>query len=89
MKHIFRATKLGWAEETEIIWFNSDMYTKEEAEAQFKPYQGTTQNGYPYTGYEYDGQKYHDYYYIGEFKDEDLPEHDGDYIDLGELYNKR
>ena len=51
MKHLFRATKMGCDKEQEGVWFASDHYTKEEAEAEFKPYEGTTQRGYPYTGY--------------------------------------
>ena len=53
-----------------------NFYSKEEAEAEFKPYQGTTQRGYPYTGYEYDGEQYHDVTYMGEFDDDDLPQND-------------
>ena len=60
MKHVFKATKLGWEKEKEGIWFDSDDYTAQEAKDEFKPYEGTTQRGYSYTGYEYDGQKYHD-----------------------------
>lgn len=48
MRHVFKATKIGWDEEQEGVWFDSDFYSKEEAEAEFKPYQGTTQRGYPY-----------------------------------------
>ena len=59
MRHVFRATKMGWGKEKEGIYFDAKYYTKEEAMAEFKPFQGTTQKGYPYTGYEYDGQKYH------------------------------
>ena len=43
MKHVFKATKLGWASEKEGVWFDSKYYTKEEAQAQFKPYKGVTQ----------------------------------------------
>lgn len=74
MRHVFKATKIGWDEEQEGVWFDSDFYSKEEAEAEFKPYQGTTQRGYPYTGYEYDGEQYHDVTYMGEFDDDDLPQ---------------
>ncbi|MGI6462823.1 MAG: hypothetical protein ACOX04_04265 [Candidatus Scatomorpha sp.] len=81
MRHVFRATKLGWDKEREGIWFNSDDYTKEEALAEFKPYQGTTYNGYSYTGYEYDGQKYHDVTYLGEYDDEAMPKNDTEYLD--------
>ena len=76
MRHVFKATKIGWHEEQERVWFDSDFYSKEEAEAEFKPYQGTTQRGYPYTGYEYDGEQYHDVTYMGEFDDDDLPQND-------------
>lgn len=78
MKHLFKATKLGWAEEKEGIWFDSKAYTKEEARAQFKPYKGVTQRGYDYTGYEYDGQRYHDVQYLGEFPNNKLPKSDND-----------
>lgn len=81
MRHVFRATKLGWDKEREGIWFDSDDYTREEAEAEFKTYEGTIQRGYPYTGYEYDGEKYHDVTYLGEFEDDDMPTSDSDYID--------
>ena len=80
MKHVFRATRLGWAEEKDAIWFDSDYYSKEEAEANLKPYDGITQGGYPYTEYEYDGQKYHDYMYLGEFEDDETPRNDEDFI---------
>lgn len=81
MKHLFKATKMGWKGEKEGVWFNSDDYSKEEAEAEFKPFQGTTERGYPYTGYERDGQKYHDVTYLGEFKDDELPHSDTEYVD--------
>lgn len=81
MKHLFRATKLGWKKEQEGVWFDSDKYSKKEAEKEFKPYEGTTQRGYPYTGYEFDGQKYHDVTYLGEFEDDDLPRNNTEYID--------
>ena len=81
MRHVFKATKLGWTEEKEGVWFDSDHYTKEEAIAQFRPYKGETQRGYPYTGYEYDGQKYHDVKYLGEFEDDNMPKNDFDVLD--------
>lgn len=73
MKHVFKAQPIGWDKEPEGIWFDSDHYTKEEAEAEFKPYDGVTRQGWPYTGYEYDGTKYHDFQYMGEFDDDNLP----------------
>ena len=81
MRHVFRVTKIGWDREQEGIWFDSDQYTREEAEAEFKPYQGTTQRGYPYTGYEYDGQKNHDYMYLGEYENDKMPRNNNEYID--------
>ena len=80
MRHLFKATKLGWAEEKEVIWFDSDYYTKEEAESKIKPYDGITQRGFPYVGYEFDGQKYHDVTYLGEFEDDCMPTNDAELI---------
>lgn len=87
MRHVFRATKIGWDKEQECVWFDSAQYTKEEAEAEFKPYEGTTQRGYPYTGYEYDGQRYHGFTYLGEFEDDAMPRNNDEYIDY--LLNKK
>ena len=80
MRHVFRATKIGWDREQEGIWFDSAQYTREEAETQFILFQGVTQRGYPYTGYEYDGQKYRDFLYLGEFEDDEMPRNNDDYI---------
>ena len=82
MRHVFRATKIGWDKEQNGIWFDSAYYSAEEAKAQFQPYQGTTRNGYPYTGYEYDGQRYHDVTYLGEFEDDEMPHNNREYIDI-------
>jgi len=82
MKHLFKATKMGWAEEKEGIYFDSNDYTADEAKKKFKEYQGTTNRGYPYTGYEYGGQKYHDVTYLGEFEDDELPHNDGELLDI-------
>jgi hypothetical protein len=67
------AIKIGWDKEQEGVWFDADYYTREEAEAEFKPYHDITQRGYPYTGYEYDGQRYHDYTYLGLYEDDEMP----------------
>lgn len=80
MRHVFRATKIGWNKEQEGIYFDSADYSAEEAKAQFRPYRGTTKNGYPYTGYEHDGQRYHDVTYLGEFENNKMPHNDRDYI---------
>lgn len=82
MKHLFKATKMGWANEKEGIWFDSDEYTAEDAKQEFKEYQGITNRGYPYTGYEYDRQKYHDITYLGEFEDDELPHNDSELLDI-------
>ena len=73
MKHIFIATLLGWDSKRKVINFDSDKYSRKEAEAQFKPYQGINQRGYPYTGYEYAGDKYYGFKYVGEFEDRYAP----------------
>ena len=82
MKHLFKAQKMGWAEEQEGVWFDSDQYTKEEATAEFKPYEAVSQKGYSYTGYEYDGQKYHHFTYLGEFEEDEMPQNDIEYIEI-------
>ena len=79
MRHVFRATRMGWDQEQDGVWFDSDYYTKDEAEAQFKPYPGVTDRGYPYTGYEYDGVKYHHYAYLGEYEDDEMPHNDTEF----------
>mgnify|MGYP000388122759 CR=1 FL=1 len=30
MRHVFRATKMGWSKEQEGVWFDSFSYTKDE-----------------------------------------------------------
>lgn len=80
MKHVFKGTVMGWDKKEEGIAFDADQYSKEEAEAQFKTFEGTTQKGYPYTGYEYDGQKYHDVKYLGDFEDDEVPQNDMDLL---------
>lgn len=78
MRHVFKATQIGWDSKKEGIWFDADLYTREEAEAQLKPYHAFTQRGYPYTGYEFDGQKYHDYSYVGLYEDDKMPKDDSE-----------
>ena len=73
MRHVFKATKLGWEKEKEAIWFDADQVSLDEAKAEFKPYEGVTQRGYSYTGYEYEGQKYHDVSYLGQYEDDKMP----------------
>ena len=33
MRHVFKATQIGWDSKKEGIWFDADLYTREEAEA--------------------------------------------------------
>lgn len=73
MKHLYRATVMGFEKKQEMIYFDSDYYTREEADAQFKRFRGVNSRGYGYTGFEYDGQRYHDVTYIGEV--DTLPEY--------------
>lgn len=73
MRHLFRATRIGFPRAQDGIWFDIAEYTLKEAIAQFKPYKATTKKGFPYTGYEYDGVKYHDFKYLGEFEDDNMP----------------
>ena len=80
MRHVFKATKLGWDREKEGVWFDADQYSAEEARAEFKPYQSVSQKGFPYTGYEFDGQKYHDVAYLGEFEDDKMPRNDSELL---------
>ena len=77
MRHVFKATKFGWGSAQEGIWFDADLYSKESARAEFKPFSGYTQFGeYPYTAYEYDGQKYYSVTYLGLFEDNKMPTND-------------
>ena len=76
MRHVFKATRMGWDMEEDGIWFDAEMYSKEEAEEQFIPVEKMTQkNGhwFLYTAYEYDGILYHHYQYMGLFEDDDMP----------------
>lgn len=77
MRHVFRAQKLGW--EKEGIWFDADKFTEEEARAQFKEYEGTTQRGDSYTGYEYDGDKFYRVTYLGQYEDDEMPKNDAEW----------
>lgn len=82
MRHIFRAQKLGWKKDEDIVWFDTKDYTKEEAASQFKPFAGLTQKGYPYTGYEFGGEKYHHFSYVGTCEDNKMPKTLSDILDL-------
>lgn len=81
MKHVFRAKKMGWDEEQEFVWFDANLYTKDEAEAAFRRYEASNKRGYGYTYYVYDGTKYYSYAYVGLYEDDKLPRNDQDIID--------
>lgn len=66
--HKFKAKLKGWGNEYDIIWFDADRYSKEEAESQIIEKTGVTEkNGreYMYTYYEYGGVEYYSYVYLG------------------------
>ena len=76
MRHVFRCVQKGWDGETEGVWFDTDLYTREEAEAQFVPVDKMIQkNGhwFPFTFYEYDGQTYYSVEYLGIYDDDNMP----------------
>ena len=69
MWNIFRAKKKR-RDKKKCLGLNTDDHTKEEVLAEFKPYEGKTQNGFLYSGYEFDGRKYYGFYYLSEFPDD-------------------
>ena len=74
--HWFVAQRMGWEKEQDVVWFDANQYSMEEAEAQFRPVQKTTMKNnhcFPYTAYEYDGVLYHHYRYMGYCDEKDLP----------------
>lgn len=89
MYHVFRATRMGWARKQDGITFDARHYTREEAEACFRPFSGINQRGFPYIGYEYGGVKYYRYDYLGEFSERDLPHSDEDYLDSLIVRNRK
>lgn len=80
MRHVFIATRMGYGI-SEGIWFDSNLYTKEEAIAQFEPIQDFNANGYPYTRYIYDGIDYRNFEYLGEYEDDKMPTNNREYVD--------
>ena len=75
-RHVFIATRLGWDENKDVVWFDADKYTREEAESHFVPVACMTEKkvGYvPYTAYDYDGVRYHDFHYVGLRDEENMP----------------
>ena len=81
MRHLFRITKQGYSGETEVVWFDADHYSKEEAEEQFVEFEDYTQNGYPYKGYEYQGERLYEVFYMGLFEDDEMPHNTEEYVD--------
>jgi len=75
-KHCFVAKRMGWNAERDMILFDSNLYTQEEAFAQFKKVKKETlknNHWYPYTAYEYNGVMYHDVGYLGIHDENNLP----------------
>ena len=79
MRHAFRARRLGRGES--IIWFDAADFTREEAEAEFRPFRGVTRHGVPCTGREYNGVIYRDVTYLGVFEDGQRPRNDRSILD--------
>jgi hypothetical protein len=76
MRHVFKATGMGWTPDREGIWFDADHYTKEGAEAQFKLVEKISKEGWPYTAYEYEGDTFRYVQYLGLFDDDGMPNND-------------
>lgn len=76
-RHVFKCVKKGWDGEIEGVWFDADMYTKEEAEAQFRPVDKMVEKSgghwFPFTFYEYDGEIYYSVEYQGEYDEDNMP----------------
>lgn len=75
-KHVFKATKMGWSGDADCVWFDADLYSKEEAYAQFTPVQKESLKNnrwVTYTAYEYDGETYHHIQYMGIFDEDEMP----------------
>lgn len=77
MVHVFRCKLLGWSNENDIVYFDTNLYSEDEAKAQFIECYGETTKGngrdYPYTYYEYDGEKYYSVKYLGVMDYNDMP----------------
>lgn len=80
MRHVWKATVQGtaWNEEYEGIWFDSSLYTREEAESEMKGFIRYDDDGNMYDCYIYDGREYSEIEYLGEFEDDEMPMSDAD-----------
>lgn len=72
MRHVFRLIGFGWKPTDEGIWFDADLFSKEEAEGQFKPVKLMSSKG-PYTAFSYLGELYRFVNYLGIFEDDEMP----------------
>ncbi len=67
--HMISAKRMGWEPIYDYYPFPADLFTKEEAIAQFHPVQKETlkanNHWYTYTAYEYQGVTYHSIIYSG------------------------
>ena len=80
LRHAFRVRRFGRGDS--IIWFDAADFTREEAEAEFRPFHGVTRRGEPCTGYEYNGVIYRGFTYLGEFEDGQRPRNDRSILDF-------
>lgn len=72
--HVVSAKKMGWDDEWEYFFFDTEEYTEDEAMAQFTPVEKETLKSnnrwYPYTAYEFEGETFYCIRYSG-ITDED------------------
>lgn len=73
MRHVWKATVDAWAGDYDGIWFDSSLFTREEAEAEMSNFIRYDDYGHPYTCYVYDDREYSEIEYLGEFEDDDMP----------------
>lgn len=75
--HAFKCTHQGWDRKQEIIWFDTAMYTEDEAKAQFEEVEKVKSlgNGHcaTYIAYEYEGELFYEIEYLGVFDEDNLP----------------
>ena len=73
MKHVILAIPMGWDKNKQVITFDADQFTREEAMAQFEEFNGRKDGMHLYTAYKYNGTKYYKIQYIGKVPDNKVP----------------
>lgn len=73
MRHVFRADVKDQDGVWDGIWFETDEYTRDSAEALFK----RRDDG---NGFDYYGESYSDVAYLGVFRDDQMPQTDSDCV---------